>query len=184
MEVHLTKKEKRHREFSERLEKVGRDFADNRERVYLDKLAKFQDEIREIQEGVHVEFQDRLRELEIERDAAIAKARLFLEYRLSCARETFKLEKAGSDEEYEAEKTALFDRINAAIEDRRKRLKEDRENMDIPDPTLTSTVRKITRSNAARAPESKDKKRPKHPQLHPLKEHEIMEDLTWLRKRR
>ncbi|KAJ1528288.1 hypothetical protein HK405_002537, partial [Cladochytrium tenue] len=96
----LTKKEKRHREFLERLDRINRDFAERKDRIYHDKLGTYQKEIREIQDGTHPEFRDRLTALEAERNATVARAELFRQYQHDCAHRIFQAEKEAAEAEF------------------------------------------------------------------------------------
>ncbi|KAI9355108.1 Sds3-like-domain-containing protein [Zopfochytrium polystomum] len=184
-EQHLTKKQKRHREFYDRLDRFNRDFAEKKERVYVDKLTRFRREIAEIQQGTHQEFRDRVSLLEMERERAIMLARSFSEYQWDCASNAYRSEAEAAQQEYEAERRLLLEKVLSGIEERRKRLREDRESTDFssePDPKVG--IRKGPKRDAQRVPDGKDKKRSKIPLITSLKESEMMEDLLVLRSTR
>ncbi|KAJ3097488.1 hypothetical protein HDU97_004855 [Phlyctochytrium planicorne] len=187
---HLTKKEKRHKVFCERLEALSRDFLENKERIYFDKLAEIKQELKEILDGTHEEFEERVAILDIERQQAIHQAELYRDYQLECADKLYQMEKELCLQEF----AGLKDRILASLEDKKRKLKEDRDNFVITnDISLDSQkaigTRKATRALTAKQPDDKGLKRRKTNNTNPvlpfqLKDSEIFEDLNVLRKRR
>ncbi|KAJ3138791.1 hypothetical protein HK100_012251 [Physocladia obscura] len=189
-----SKKEKRHREFVERVELIGRDFAENKERIYFEKLAAFKQELRDVQDGTHHEFGERVALLEFERKAAIRKAELFRNYQLECANAMYQAEKEAYDQEYLLEKQGLREKILSQLEDRRKKLKEDRDYFDasneVSDSNKAIYTRKTTRAQAAKLPDDKKEGRFKAkgkastgPSLPiQVKDHELYDDLTILKR--
>ncbi|KAI8612009.1 Sds3-like-domain-containing protein [Chytriomyces sp. MP71] len=152
----VTKKERRHREFVERVDLIGREFAEAKERIYFEKLAAFKQELRDVQDGTHHEFEERVAILEFERSAAIRRAELFRNYQIETANSMYQAEKEAYDQEYLAEKQGLRDKILAQLEERRKKLKEDRENFDMTQGkfhhrTKESSLTKRVRSEACKS---------------------------------
>ncbi|KAJ3075067.1 hypothetical protein BCR33DRAFT_715095 [Rhizoclosmatium globosum] len=191
----LSKKEKRHREFLDRIDLIGRDFSEAKERIYFEKLAAFKQELRDVQDGTHQEFAERVALLEFERNAAIKKAELFRNYQLECAMAMYQAEKEAYDQEYLAEKQGLREKILQQLEERRKKLKEDRENFDVSNEVSSesqkTTTRKTTRAQAAKMTDEKKEGRGKSkgkasngPTLPiQVKDHEMYEDLAMMRRR-
>ncbi|KAJ3394556.1 hypothetical protein HDU84_007730 [Entophlyctis sp. JEL0112] len=191
-----SKKEKRHREFMDRVELIGREFAESKERIYFEKLAAFKQELRDVQDGTHQEFEERIALLEFERKAAIRKAELFRNYQLECANVIYQVEKEAYDQEYLAEKQGLREKILQQLEDRRKKLKEDRDNFDVTndfssDSNKAIYTRKTTRAQAAKLPDDKKdggRLKPKGkagggPSLQiQLKEADVQEDLSAIKR--
>ncbi|KAJ1553855.1 hypothetical protein HK096_006113 [Nowakowskiella sp. JEL0078] len=155
----------------------------------MEKLAGFRKELREAQEGSHPEIEERLIVVKMEKEMAIRSAECFKEYQIQCANSLYETEMISSNEVYEQEKAALKDRMLAEIEERKKKLKEERENFDINnESSLESqksvTTRKNTRASGRQTEEKKEKKGKKTDKLilSPLKDEEVREDLTQLRK--
>ncbi|RUP52403.1 Sds3-like-domain-containing protein, partial [Jimgerdemannia flammicorona] len=130
-EVVESKKDKRRREFTERMQRLNQEFMENKERIYTDKLKAFQSELRAIQDGTQPEFLERLADLEDTRDTMIDQKRLFRNFQLECAGNQYELETKQAEEEYMAEKQGLREKMLAGVEERRKKLKEDKDNLDI-----------------------------------------------------
>ncbi|KAJ3026382.1 UNVERIFIED_CONTAM: Sin3 histone deacetylase corepressor complex component SDS3 [Siphonaria sp. JEL0065] len=193
----LSKKDKRHREFLDRVDLIQRDFSEAKERIYFEKLDAIKQELRDIQDGVHQEFKERVALLEFERSASIRKAELYRNYQLECAIAIYQAEKEAYDQEYLTEKQGLREKILQHLEDRRKKLKEDRENFDISNEISTDLqkqiTRKTTRAQAAKMPEEKTAvgrgykakgKAANGPTLPvQVKDHEMYEDLAAMRRR-
>ncbi|KAJ3026115.1 hypothetical protein HK097_006527, partial [Rhizophlyctis rosea] len=196
LEQQLTKKEKRHKEFSERIEKLNRDFYVNKETIYQDRLSYFRQEIREVQNGTHPDFEESITKLEQQRDEIIRRAELFRDYQLERVERLYESERETTVREYTQERQGLREKMMAALEERKRKLKEDRDSFDINnfDVTLDAKqsmgTRKHTRAAAGKAPEEgrKEKRRKvdKNPQLQGmaflLGENEVTEDLTVLRR--
>ncbi|KAI9340304.1 Sds3-like-domain-containing protein [Obelidium mucronatum] len=194
----MSKKDKRHREFLDRIDLISRDFSEEKERIYFEKLAAFKQELRDVQDGTHQEFAERVAQLEFERSASIKKAELFRNYQLECAITIYQAEKEAYDQEYLSEKQGLREKILSQLEERRKKLKEDRENFEISNEVSSDAqktiTRKTTRAQAAKVPE--ETKGPGGPRYKAkgkaasgptlpiqVKDHEMYEDLAMMRRR-
>ncbi|RUS21242.1 hypothetical protein BC937DRAFT_93233 [Endogone sp. FLAS-F59071] len=123
-------------------------------RIYSDKLKAFQSELRAIQDGTQPEFLERLADLEETREMMIDQKQLFRNFQIECAEKQFELETTQAEEEYMvsqwafkairrrpkfglhsyeiiAEKQGLREKMLAGVEERRRKLKEDKDNLDI-----------------------------------------------------
>ncbi|KAJ3220379.1 hypothetical protein HDU67_000046 [Dinochytrium kinnereticum] len=187
---HLTKKEKRHKVFCERLEALSRDFVDNKEKIYFEKLAQIRQELKEILEGTHEEYEERVAILESERQAAVRQAELYRDYQLECAERLFESERESCLQEF----TGLRDKILSNLDEKKRKLREDRENFIITneislDAQKAIGTRKATRALTAKQPDERKEKRRKTNSSTPvlpfqLKESEVFEDLNFLRRSR
>ncbi|KAJ3033825.1 hypothetical protein HDV00_005790 [Rhizophlyctis rosea] len=194
LDQQLTKKEKRHKEFSERLDKLNRDFAENKERIFADKIAAFKQEVREVQQGVHPDFEEAMQRLERQRDQTIRQAELFRDYQLERVDILYHQEHQATITEYNNERQGLREKMLNALEDRKRKLREDRESFDLNnfDATIEATktigTRKTTRAVAAKHPEERKEKRRKaagsslQSLVFVLAEPEINDDINLLRR--
>ncbi|RUS27220.1 Sds3-like protein [Jimgerdemannia flammicorona] len=162
---------------------------ENKERIYTDKLKAFQSELRAIQDGTQPEFLERLADLEDTRDTMIDQKRLFRNFQLECAGNQYELETKQAEEEYMAEKQGLREKMLAGVEERRKKLKEDKDNLDISnDVVIESQTRMHKRNLRKRGMEQNETKASKKRQLQAppftfgLKEEDLMNDLLVMRK--
>ncbi|KAI9007211.1 Sds3-like-domain-containing protein [Gaertneriomyces semiglobifer] len=173
-EVQLTKKEKRHKEYMEKLQKLEREFRDQRTKIYADNLQAFQQDVEEILNGTHPEFECELRSYEYDREQALQHAELYRTYRMECAKVLHQLEAADALKEFEKDKGMLRDKMLAAIEQKKRKLREDRETFDIihalqessnADDQRVLTTRKQTRSHAAKSDDTRKDKRRRNKEL-------------------
>ena len=146
-------------------------------------------------EGSHPIFSDRVQELERDRDECILRANLWRDYQLACAETMYHLEREQVEQEYLAEKNGLKEKMLQQIDERRKRLKEDRDALSIDNDASMdngsrnangAAVRKLRRRVQEPAPDttrtSKRRQQQGPPVQLALKENEILEDLFILSK--
>ncbi|KAI8918413.1 Sds3-like-domain-containing protein [Powellomyces hirtus] len=167
-EAPLTKKERKHKEMMERLEKLNRDFLSNKDRIFIEKVSDFKDGARQVLGGSHPEFQDIARTLEDDRNKAIVHAELFRDYQMECAAFMYRHEHDIAIADFKKEKEAVRERMLAVLEDKKRKVRDDRENFDVSHIVAETTIedhrtgtRKATRSHAAKNPEEKKEKRRK-----------------------
>lgn len=77
--------------------------------------------------GTHEEFLEQVSDLEKKRDEDIINAEIFKDNQLTGLKRRYEDDVKMADQEYETEKTSLYDTLMAAIDERRKMIKEDRE---------------------------------------------------------
>ncbi|RKO97878.1 hypothetical protein CAUPRSCDRAFT_926, partial [Caulochytrium protostelioides] len=131
VEPELTKKEKRYRDFAERLDRLDHDFLSTRERIYANKKRAFELELERLDRGDHPEYLERVLLLEMARRSAVRHAELLRAHQEASARALYDREAAASAFDYDAEQQRLKARMLANLEDRRKRLRAERESFDI-----------------------------------------------------
>ncbi|KAF9951170.1 hypothetical protein BGZ65_006130 [Modicella reniformis] len=125
------RKEKRTRDFQERLLKLELEFEENKQTIYEYQMARYKEEMNAILNGVHPDFHDQLDDLAKVRDATISNARLYRDYQFECAQQAFELETDLAEEEYMAEREGLREKMLTAIDGKRRVLRDDKENLDI-----------------------------------------------------
>ncbi|KAJ2758102.1 hypothetical protein IWQ57_006919, partial [Coemansia nantahalensis] len=116
---------------AERLLQVDREALATRERRYQQKGDEIQNELTMVLRGAHPVFQDGVARLAAERDRTIASAEFTHQYLLALYERAYRREREQAEEEYLAEKQAIHNRIAADIEERRRRLREDKDGLDI-----------------------------------------------------
>ncbi|KND02757.1 uncharacterized protein SPPG_01840 [Spizellomyces punctatus DAOM BR117] len=165
LEHPLTKKERKHKEYQERLERLNRDFLHNKERIFQDKLGTFKQDIQTLSQGTHPEFTDILRVFDQDRQQAVDYAALFRDYQLDCANVIYRHEHDSTVLEYKKEKESLREKLLSNLEEKKRKLKEDRENFDMHTVVVDTIedqrlgTRKATRSHAAKTDDKKEKRR-------------------------
>ncbi|KAJ3181816.1 hypothetical protein HK101_009913 [Irineochytrium annulatum] len=191
--IEMSKKEKRHKLFSERLESLDRDLQENKERLYIEALATIKLEMRSIIDGTHQEYRERVELLEHQRKCAIDRARMFRDYQIECANALYRSETENCNAEYHQEKTGLRERILGNIDDKKRKYREDRENFIISNDFSLEAQKGIgmrkTRAGGGtgKVEERREKRQKKNggPQLPlTLKDSEVLDDMKLLGKGR
>jgi hypothetical protein len=122
----------------ERLDKLNRDFVVSKEQIYNDKTEDIERDIHDILSGRHAEYLDHVQELEMTRDEEILKAEIIRDYQIQVAEALYRAEIEDCINDFEHEKDNLKQRIMQSIDDRKRKLKDDKDNFDIHNGTLTS----------------------------------------------
>ncbi|KAG0083654.1 hypothetical protein BGZ92_010574, partial [Podila epicladia] len=126
-----SKKEKRKREFQERLMKLETEFDDTKQTIFSYQMARYKEEMGAIMNGFHPDFHDQVEDFAESRNAAIESARLYRDYQFECAQKAYELETELAEEEYMGEREGLREKMLAVIDGKRRALREDKESLDI-----------------------------------------------------
>ncbi|KAJ2714193.1 hypothetical protein H4R19_001856 [Coemansia spiralis] len=116
---------------AERLLQVDREALVTRERRYQQKGDEIQNELTMVLRGAHPVFVEGVARLATERDRTIESAEYNHQYLVALYERVYREEREQAEEEYLAEKQAIHNRIAADIEERRRRLREDKDGLDI-----------------------------------------------------
>jgi hypothetical protein len=188
------KRERHMRLLTERLIKIDSDFNEGKESLYQSKTECLKRELREILNGTHSEFVRKLEDLEEDRKESINRAESWRKYQLELASSLYKMEQVQAEQEYLAEKEGLKDRMLAAIEEKRKKLKEDMDilvidaassivNSNTDMETSRFQTRKLRRRDKEEFRSSKKRQQSAGPPiLLTLKEAEITDDINLISK--
>ncbi|KAG0202059.1 hypothetical protein BGX28_005309 [Mortierella sp. GBA30] len=184
-------KEKRRSQFQERLLKLELEFEDNKQTIFAYQMARYKEEMDAILNGVHPDFHDQLQDLAETRDTTIANARLYRDYQFECAQQAYELETEMAEEEYNGEREGLREKMLTVIDNKRRALRDDKENLDIANDFALEPVSRAhhTRKLRKRVPDAevgaKSSKR-KANMPAPVKwmavDSDALEDLNSLRK--
>ncbi|KAG0053972.1 Breast cancer metastasis-suppressor 1 [Gryganskiella cystojenkinii] len=131
VEVQENKKDKRRREFQDRLLKLELEFEENKQTIFSYQMARYKEEMNAILNGSHPDFHDQLEDLADAREATITGARLYRDYQFKCAQDAYDVETQLAEEEYKGEREGLREKMLAIIDSKRRALREDKENLDI-----------------------------------------------------
>ncbi|KAF9960438.1 hypothetical protein BGZ72_006974 [Mortierella alpina] len=183
-------KEKRRSQFQERLLKLELEFEENKQTIFSYQMARYKEEMDAILNGVHPDFHDQLQDLAEARDAAIASARLYRDYQFECAQQAYELETEMAEDEYMNEREGLREKMLAVIDNKRRALRDDKENLDIANDFALEPVSRAhhTRKLRKRVPETEINKGPKRKANMPAPvrwvavDSDAMEDLNSMRK--
>ncbi|KAJ1668597.1 hypothetical protein IW140_002651 [Coemansia sp. RSA 1813] len=116
---------------SERLQQIDREAFESEERRYQQRADDIQNELMLILRGTHPVFVEGVAQLAAERDRRISSAEQNHQYLVDVYEKTYRAEREQAEKAYKNEKQAAYEKIAADIEDRRKRLKEEKDSVDI-----------------------------------------------------
>ncbi|KAI9481631.1 MAG: Sds3-like-domain-containing protein [Benjaminiella poitrasii] len=184
-----TKKHKRRKEMSTLMEDLNQDFLEKRERLYVEKLNSINQELKDAYRDKHALYLDGLRDLELMRQKMIYDGSLFREYQDQVTDNQFRLEIYQAEEEYTAETQEIREKLFNVLEEKRKKLKEDKDNCDLAygDVILDSQSRMHKRNLRKRGPDHAENKSNKKKQTTGptmalrLKDDDILCDLQAMR---
>ncbi|KAJ2826321.1 hypothetical protein IWW50_002418 [Coemansia erecta] len=133
---------------AERLQQIDREAFETKERRYQQKAEEMQGELALILRSSHPTFIDGVSRLAAERDRIVVSAEQNHRYLVAMYERTYRHEREQAELAYKAEKQAIFDKIAADIDERRKRLKEEKDCVDISvDFVFDSGVRASSKRN-------------------------------------
>ncbi|KAI8967576.1 Sds3-like-domain-containing protein [Mycotypha africana] len=178
------KKSKRRKEMTKYMESLNQNFLKNKERIYLERLESIRQEMLSARKDQHIVYKECLRDLEQMRQKMIDEFSLFKEYQIEVTDRQFKLEIYQADEEYTAEKQEVREKLYNMLEEKRRKLKEEKDNCDLTYDIMMETQARMHKRNlrkrGAEHPENKSskKKQMTGPALViGLKEEDIVADL-------
>ncbi|KAI8974458.1 Sds3-like-domain-containing protein [Pilobolus umbonatus] len=178
------RKVKRRKEMTVRMERLNMEFIESKDSIYSDKLVSIESEIKDAHHDTHSAYLDGLRDLESMRKKTIGDGLLFKEYQKQVTDNQFSLEIYQAEEEYTAETHEVREKLFSILEEKRKKLKEDKDNCDLTyDIVLESQSRLHKRNLRKRRPENLENKTNKRKQLNgptlvlKLKEEDINADI-------
>ncbi|KAI9496927.1 Sds3-like-domain-containing protein [Zychaea mexicana] len=178
-----SRKQKKRKEYSTRLDKINLDFMDNKDRIYADKSNAIQKEIKQVHNHTHTSYVEGVAELERVRTTTIKEGRLFQQYQEQVTDTQFKQEISHAEEEYMAEKQEMREKLFATLEEKRRKLKEEKDNCELAyDMAMESQARMLKRTLRKRGLEQVDSKSIKRKQLSGpalvfrLKDHDLQSD--------
>ncbi|KAJ2513205.1 hypothetical protein H4217_006469 [Coemansia sp. RSA 1939] len=116
---------------TERLQQIDREAFETEERRYQQRAEDIQNELMLVLRGTHPVFVEGVTRLAAERDRAVAMSEQNHMYLMDLYEKTYRAEREQAEKAYKSEKQAVFEKIAADIEERRKRLKEEKDSLDI-----------------------------------------------------
>ncbi|KAJ1930936.1 hypothetical protein GGF37_007559, partial [Kickxella alabastrina] len=116
---------------SERLQQIDREAFESEERQYQVKAEEIQNELSQILRGTYPAFLEGLSRLAAERDRTLAAAEQSHRYLVDLYERAYKQERDAAERVYAAEKQSIYDKVAADIDERRRRLREEKDTLDI-----------------------------------------------------
>ncbi|CAC5378471.1 BRMS1 [Mytilus coruscus] len=110
---------------------LERQFSDIKEQLYKERMSQIEQKLIEMKAGKAIEYLNPLAELQENMRINIEVAGILREYMIQNIQRKVESEEIGSKQNMESEKALLYDSIKADLEDKIRRLEEDRHNIDI-----------------------------------------------------
>ncbi|KAL4214192.1 Sin3 histone deacetylase corepressor complex component SDS3 [Rhizopus azygosporus] len=163
------RKAKRRKEMTLKMEKLNAEFLEKKDRLYNEKLSAIDKELKEARKDVHATYLDGLRDLENMRRKMIDDGQLFREYQKQVTDHQFQLEIYQAEEEYLLETQEIREKLFSVLEEKRRKLKEDKDNCDLAyDAVLDSQSRLHKRNLRKRGTENMENKANKRKQMNDI----------------
>jgi len=178
--------EKRRRECFGNMEKIEKEFADLKEKFFNDKIEALRREYEMIKTGTHQGFLKKCKELDELRQHKLWAAERWKEYQFQNLEHMFEAEKMQAEDEFEADRNVLRDRMMTSAVEKRRKLSDEKTSLNITDVN-DGGIPHVSLRKHSNLKESKEQpyKRRLHPTTHVayvLKENEILEDLNVIQK--
>ncbi|XP_076049197.1 breast cancer metastasis-suppressor 1-like protein [Oratosquilla oratoria] len=123
--------ERRRGEYLSDLTDLERQFTLLREQLYRERVTQVESKLEEVKVGHAAEYQGPLEELKEAMDVRLEVACILREFRLQNISNKHEAEALASRQNFENEKVMLWDSIESELEEKIRRLEEDRNNVDV-----------------------------------------------------
>ncbi|XP_053392312.1 breast cancer metastasis-suppressor 1-like protein-A [Mercenaria mercenaria] len=110
---------------------LERQFSDIREQLYKERLNQIESKLEELHAGRAVEYLEPLRQLQEQMHVRTQVAGILRELRIKACQTKHESEELAANQHMRSEKMLLFDSIKSELEEKIRRLEEDRHNIDI-----------------------------------------------------
>jgi hypothetical protein len=130
-----SKREKRRREMAVKVERIRQETIERKDSIHADLQESYRIHLNAmltLPYPTHPEYLLRLHALSVQRDADTLAARLESTYALETARQLYHTEVDRVEEEYESAKKAIKEKLLEACDERAKKLKEEKDSLDLP----------------------------------------------------
>jgi len=182
--------EKRRMETLADMERIEKEFQDIKEKFYREKIEQIRKEMEAINQGNHEKLIAKLREAELKKEEKIWAAEQWRQYQLMSIDNMFSGDKQQAEDELDEEKQFIREKMLQALQDRQKKLEEDKNTMSLQDgadiraqalPSRNLRSTKKGKENTTVVNHRAKKLTPAHIN-YVLRENEINEDLTAIQK--
>jgi breast cancer metastasis-suppressor 1-like protein len=125
--------EKRRLECLDNMEKIEKEFSILKEKFYADKISHLKTEIDKISEGKHDKYQQKMKDLDKRKEEKVWAAEQWKQYQLMNINNVFEAEKKMAEDEFQSEKDQLKEKMVVALQDKQKKLEEEKNNLNLTD---------------------------------------------------
>jgi len=178
--------EKRREDYIEDLTVLETQFTVLREQLYRERLTQIESKLAEVKAGRAVEYIVPLEELQENMRVQLEVGSILRQLRQETIQCKFEAEEMASKQNYECEKQMMFDTVKAELEEKTRRLEEDKNNVDFSTGLWEQSTR---RNNRKRKLDPADPDRRRKPVtvsgpyiVYMMQEADILEDWTLIKK--
>ena len=180
--------ERKRYEFIDDLTDLEKQFAILREQLYRERLTQIETKLTEVRAGRAQEYLQPLEELQLNMKNRMEVGAVLRELRLSNIQCKFEAEQMATEQNFQSEKELLWDYIKADLEDKIRKLEEDKNNVDFSTGLWEQTSSSLKSSRRKKA-DPLDPDRRKKPVtvtgpyiVYMLRESDIIDDWTLIKK--
>ncbi|XP_069772911.1 breast cancer metastasis-suppressor 1-like protein-A isoform X2 [Narcine bancroftii] len=177
--------ERRRTECLDEMSNLEKQFTDLKEQLYRERLSQVEAKLEEVIAGKAAEYLEPLATLQENMQIRTKVAGIYRELCLKTVKNQYECEVQAAFQHWESEKLLLYDTVQSELEERIRRLEEDRHSIDITSELWNDELQ--SRKNKRKDPFSPDKK--KKPVVvsgpfvvYMLQDLDILEDWTTIRK--
>ncbi|XP_038636586.1 breast cancer metastasis-suppressor 1-like protein-A isoform X2 [Scyliorhinus canicula] len=177
--------ERRRTECLDEMSNLEKQFTDLKEQLYKERLSQVEAKLEEVIAGKAPEYLEPLAALQENMQIRTKVAGIYRELCLKTVKNQYECEVQAAFQHWESEKLLLYDTLQSELEERIRRLEEDRHSIDITSELWNDELQ--SRKNKRKDPFSPDKK--KKPVVvsgpyvvYMLQDLDILEDWTTIRK--
>lgn len=178
--------DKRREEYIEDLTELEGQFAILREQLYRERLTQIESKLNEVKAGRATEYIQPLEELQENMRVQLEVGSILRQLRQENIKCKFEAEELAAKQNYESEKQLAWDNVKADLEEKIRRLEEDKNNVDFSTGLWEQSTR---RANKKRKLDPGDPDRRRKPVtvtgpyiVYMLQEADILEDWTLIKK--
>ncbi|XP_008183829.1 breast cancer metastasis-suppressor 1-like protein isoform X2 [Acyrthosiphon pisum] len=176
------------KKYREQLQSIESHFDSLKEMLFNERIREVEDKLVEVRLGTAKEYRIPLQELQNQMKSRLEVATVLRQFKLTNLKHKYEAEEQAIRQNFENNKEILYDTIKADLEEKIQRLEEARNEVDI-DASLW-LGRSLTRSGRGRGRRPYGHVQPKRKPVivsgpcivYNLKEHEILEDWTTIKK--
>ncbi|XP_030638820.1 breast cancer metastasis-suppressor 1-like protein-A [Chanos chanos] len=177
--------ERRRMECLDEMTNLEKQFTDLKDQLYKERLSQVEAKLQEVMSGKAPEYLEPLANLQENMQIRTKVAGIYRELCLVSVKNKYECETQAAFQHWESEKLLLFDTVQSELEEKIRRLEEDRHSIDITSELWNDELQ--SRKNKKKDPFSPDKK--KKPVVvsgpyivYMLQDLDILEDWTAIRK--
>ncbi|KAI9032864.1 hypothetical protein CLU79DRAFT_728405 [Phycomyces nitens] len=150
---------RRRKDIESRLEKLEADFNENSSRIFTDKMASLRQEIQQVMSNTHTGLLESVSQQETNKRKMVDDGGLFWEYQRQQTDSQAALMIYQAEEDYLTETQSVRERLFAALEVKRRKLKEEKDNGDFTfDVPIDAQIRPQKRNLRKRGNETTEVK--------------------------